>query len=165
MVNIQLDHSYELYQSFQELPQEDQLLINSAKEAAHNAYAPYSQFYVGAALRLENGQIIQGNNQENAAYPSGLCAERVAFFSAGSQFPGQKIQSIAIIAYANNDFKQSVRVSPCGDCRQVMAEYENRYAHSIRLIMESDAGKFIATHNVSSLLPFLFSADSLALKK
>ncbi|CAN5482357.1 cytidine deaminase [soil metagenome] len=161
MRQIKLDSTFEEYTSFSELPEADQQLIREAKIAAHDAYAPYSHFHVGAAVILENGIIVKGSNQENAAYPSGLCAERVALFAAGAQHPGVKISSIAISAYPEGSGKTSVPVSPCGDCRQVMAEYEHRYAHKIRLIMEAGDGKFIVTHSVKELLPFLFSADSM----
>jgi cytidine deaminase len=161
MRHISLDSEFEEYQSFDELPKEDQHLILEARKAADDAYAPYSHFHVGAAVKLENGVIIRGNNQENAAYPSGLCAERVALFSAGAQHPGDKIKSIAITAYPQGTGAISVPVSPCGDCRQVMAEYEHRYAHKIRLIMEAGQGKYIVTPSVKQLLPFLFSADNM----
>ncbi len=164
MRHITLDSTFEEYQSFSELPQVDQALINEAKKAALDAYAPYSHFHVGAAVELENGKIIRGNNQENAAYPSGLCAERVALFAAGAQHPGEKIKSIAITAYPESTDNASVPVSPCGDCRQVMAEYEQRYGQKIRLIMESGEGKFIVAPSVKQLLPFLFNAESMAAK-
>ena len=158
---FKLDTPFELYESLAELPEIDQKLMLDAQSAAKDAYAPYSHFHVGAAVLLENGDIIKGNNQENAAYPSGLCAERVALFSAGAQHPNVKIQTIAITAYPEATFSYTVSVSPCGDCRQVMSEYENRYEHNIRLIMETDGGKYIVTQTVRSLLPFVFTAESL----
>ncbi len=161
MRKISLDSSFEEYESFDELSANDQMLIVKAKKAADDAYAPYSHFHVGAAVQLENGDIIMGNNQENAAYPSGLCAERVALFAAGAQHPGEKIKTIAISAYPEGGSAPSVPVSPCGDCRQVMAEYELRYGQKIRLIMEAGKGKYIVTPSVEQLLPFLFSADSM----
>lgn len=161
MRKITLDSYFEEYESIDQLSQEDQLLVLEARKAADDAYAPYSHFHVGAAVLLDNGIVVRGNNQENAAYPSGLCAERVAFFSIGAQHPGQKIKSIAITAYPEGKKTPVIPISPCGDCRQVMAEYEQRYQHNIRLIMEAGNGKFIVSESVKQLLPFLFSADSL----
>jgi cytidine deaminase len=161
MRKISLDSTFEEYESLESLPQADQLLVDEAKKAADDAYAPYSHFHVGAAVLLDNGKVIRGNNQENAAYPSGLCAERVAFFATGAQHPGEKIKAIAITAYPEGKKLPSVPVSPCGDCRQVMAEYEHRYGQNIRLIMEAGNGKYIVSESVKNLLPFLFSADSM----
>ena len=161
MRKITPDITFEEYENFDELPISDQQLLEEARKAAKDAYAPYSHFHVGAAVLLANGVIVRGNNQENAAYPSGLCAERVALFASGAQHPGIKIVTIAITAYPEGHKLPSVPVSPCGDCRQVMAEYEYRYDQSIRLIMEAGHGKYIVTPSVQQLLPFLFSADSL----
>ncbi len=161
MQKITLDSHFEKYNSFEELSDADKLLMEEARKAALDAYAPYSRFHVGAAVLLENGIIVRGSNQENAAYPSGLCAERVALFAAGAQHPGKKIIAIAITAFPEGHKTPSVPISPCGDCRQVMAEYEHRYAHSIRLIMEGGHGTYIVSDCVAQLLPFLFSGDAL----
>ena len=158
---IHHNNDFEEYENFNELPQNDQQLMNEARKAAKDAYAPYSKFHVGAALLLENGIIVRGNNQENAAYPSGLCAERVALFSAGANHPGIKINAIAIHAYAENQKELPQAVGPCGACRQVMAEYEHRYRGKLRLIMQGENRKFIVSHNVNQLLPFMFNADNL----
>jgi cytidine deaminase len=112
-------------------------------------------------VRLENGQIVRGNNQENAAYPSGLCAERVALFASGAQHPGVKITTLAVTAYPESRKEPEFPLSPCGDCRQVMAEYEHRYDHKIRLIMQGGKGTYIVTECVAQLLPFLFTGDAL----
>lgn len=161
MQKITLDSHFEKYDSFEELTAQDRQLMEEAKKAADDAYAPYSKFHVGAAVLLENGVIVRGSNQENAAYPSGLCAERVALFAAGAQHPGNKIVAIAITAYPEGKKIPAVPISPCGDCRQVMAEYELRYDHKIRLIMEGGNGTYIISDRVAQLLPFLFSGDVL----
>lgn len=161
MQNLTLSIDYNKYNDIGELSSRDQELVVEARKAANDAYAPYSNFYVGAAVLLENGVIVRGSNQENAAYPAGLCAERVAVFAAGAQHPGIKIISIAITAHPKDSVAPSVAISPCGDCRQVMAEYEHRYEHTIRLIMESGEGSFIMTDSAASLLPFIFSGKAL----
>lgn len=158
---ITLHFEFERYSSLQELPAGDLTLMQEAMKAADDAYAPYSHFYVGAAVLLENGKIVRGNNQENAAYPSGLCAERVALFAAGAQHPGVKITALAVTAYPESRKEPEFPLSPCGDCRQVMAEYEHRYNHKIRLIMQGGHGTYIATECVAQLLPFLFTGDAL----
>lgn len=145
---------------YSELAPPDKLLVEAAIEAAEKAFAPYSQFRVGAALRLANGTVVTGNNQENAAYPSGLCAERVALFYASSQFPGQAVETIAIVANTSlAELKEPV--APCGACRQVMAEYEQLNHKKMRVIMASHRGKTILVEGISSLLPFTFRADYL----
>ena len=149
-----------MYNSVDELNDEDRNLMHQAIKATETAYAPYSNFKVGAALLLENGIIVKGSNQENAAYPSGLCAERVALFTSGSQYPDVKIKSIAVTAFANEKLTPHP-VSPCGDCRQVMAEYEHRHHKNIRLIMIGNEGKVFVFDGVKLLLPFMFDADSL----
>ncbi|MBK7853646.1 MAG: cytidine deaminase [Bacteroidetes bacterium] len=160
MEKIETCSAYELYASVEELNAEDKNLLMRAQKATQTAYAPYSDYHVGAAVLLENGVVVTGSNQENAAYPSGLCAERVAVFAAGAHNPDVKIKSIAIAAYAGGN-PVPRPVSPCGDCRQVMAEYEHRYKHAIRLIMQGENGKVIIIDNVKALLPFMFSADNL----
>jgi len=161
MQKIVLSSHFEKYDNLEELPQEDQDLMRDARLAADDAYAPYSKFHVGAAVRLANGVVVRGSNQENAAYPSGLCAERVALFAAGAQHPGIKILAIAISAYPEGKKVMTIPISPCGNCRQVMSEYELRYAHKIRVIMEGGSGTFIASENVAQFLPYLFSGDAL----
>ena len=150
---------YEL-DSIEELSEEDRELLEHAREAANLAYAPYSNFYVGAALLLKNDKILRGNNQENVAYPSGLCAERVAIFAAGAQYPDVPIKAIAITAKSKS-FKVNEPVSPCGACRQVMAEYENRYGSDIRLILQGETGKIHIVDSVETLLPMMFNTEKL----
>ena len=135
-------------------------LIEEAKKAAQLAYAPYSRFLVGAALRLKNGKIIRGNNQENAAYPSGLCAERVACFAAKSQFPDEPIEMIAIVA-KNATADHYKLATPCGSCRQSMSEYENHQESPIKLYLLGDDGQVYESESVENLLPFKFSEENL----
>ena len=158
---IQHSNNFEEYENFNELAEADKQLINDAKAAAENAYAPYSKFHVGVAVLLENGLVIKGNNQENAAYPSGLCAERVAFFAAGANYPGIKVKSIAIHAYSEKHKEHPQAVGPCGACRQVMAEYEHLHHQNIRVIMQAGKGKYIICPSINHLLPFMFNADNL----
>jgi cytidine deaminase len=158
---IKLEQSFEEYENLKELPLSDQSLMKDAEEAADAAYAPYSKFHVGAAVLLDNGIIVKGNNQENAAYPSGLCAERVAVFAAGAHYPNIGIKAIAITAYSELKKDQSQAVSPCGDCRQVMSEYEHRSGHTIRLIMKAENGKYLVSSSVRQLLPYMFNSDNI----
>lgn len=151
---------YSFCNSKEELPEKDSMLLDAAMEACQNAYAPYSGFKVGAALLLDDETIIKGSNQENAAYPSGLCAERVAFFHAGANYPGRKVIAIAVTALLKNH-QHPHPVSPCGDCRQVMAEFEHRYGSPVRIIMMTEQNHYVILNSVKDLLPFLFSSDSL----
>ena len=141
-----------------ELPVEDQQLITKAEEAMLGAHAPYSNFNVGSAVLMEDNSIVIGNNQENAAYPSGLCAERVALFAAKS-LSKQPIQTIAIVA--RNQKKQPADAFSCGNCRQVMMEYANSQAAPIRIIMGDHNGKIVVVDDVRKLLPFSFHSKSL----
>ena len=142
-----------------ELSAEDLEIVNLAKEATKNSYSPYSQFKVGAALRLANGTIVTGSNQENASYPLGLCAERTAIFHAQHMYPDQPIVALAIAAYANGHFHPEP-ISPCGACRQVMLEVEDRYKRPMRVLLYGASGTHVVD-SVKSLLPFQFISDSL----
>ena len=146
---------FQLFPNWQALHSEEISLVNKAFEAMDRAYAPYSKFKVGAALLLDNGQIIQGNNQENIAYPSGLCAERVALFYAGAQFPGVAIQMICIVAKGDL-MPISQLLSPCGACRQVMLESENRQNKPLRVILVNQDNRTMCIDSVKDLLPFGF---------
>ncbi|MFH1118418.1 MAG: cytidine deaminase [Bacteroidota bacterium] len=160
MINKELTIRYKETDQASDLEPKDRLLLENAKEAAMKAYAPYSGFRVGAALRLEDDQIITGNNQENAAYPSGLCAERVAIFAASSRNPGIVIESIAITI--NTDYqKVTDPVPPCGACRQVIAEYEKKQGKHIRIIFSSETGKTIQIDGIENLLPMSFNSNNL----
>lgn len=134
-------------------------LIDAAKSATKNAYAIYSEFRVGAALLLENGEIITGNNQENAAYPSGICAERTAVFFANANHPDQKAMAIAVAAYHKGRFTKDV-ITPCGACRQVLLEVENRYKTPMKILMYSDEGVYVVD-SIKDLLPLSFGDEML----
>ena len=146
---------FKLYPNWESLQTVDISVVNKAFEAMEKAYAPYSKFKVGAALLLEDGQIIQGNNQENIAYPSGLCAERVALFHAGAQFPGIAVDLICIVAKGDL-MPISQLLSPCGACRQVMLESENRQNKPIRIILVNQDNRTMCIDSVQNLLPFGF---------
>ncbi|MBK7212548.1 MAG: cytidine deaminase [Bacteroidales bacterium] len=160
MIQHSFQVSYNEYSSVEELSDSDKLLAEKAREACKSAYAPYSRFHVGAALKLENGVVITGNNQENSAYPSGLCAERVAVFAASSQYPGVAIESIAIIA-STEVFKLSQPITPCGSCRQVLAEYEHLAGKPIRTLLIGNNGSVWIIEGVNQLLPMMFEGAQL----
>ena len=144
---------------FSDLDQHDQDLVNNAKSSLNDAYAPYSGFQVGASILLENGKTINGSNQENVAYPSGLCAERVAIYNAGANFPNQKIKQIAIVAHA--DFDLNKPIMPCGACRQAMIEYEQRQGEKIVVLLQGNKGNIFVSESVSNLLPYAFECEEL----
>lgn len=150
---------YKLY-AYEELPEQDRLLIDAAKQATQQSYAPYSQFHVGAAALLEDGTTITGTNQENAAYPSGLCAERTALFYASSAHPDKAIVALAIAAHTKGEFTHNP-ISPCGACRQVMLEIEQRHGHPIRILLYGTEAVYVIEGGVSELLPLVFSASFL----
>jgi cytidine deaminase len=160
MKTFKVETNVRVFASLNELSKEDQQLIEQAKEAAKGAYAPYSHFNVGAAVLLENGVVVKGSNQENAAYPSGICAERVAIFAAGSNYPGVKIKTMAVTAFSKNARIDSP-ITPCGSCRQVMSEYETKSRSDIKLLMCADCDEIWMLESVKSTLPLLFSSDSL----
>ncbi len=145
--------------SFNELSESQQLLVEKAKMQLENAYAPYSGFQVGAAVELANSVVFAGNNQENSAYPSGLCAERVALFYANAQYPQIRVKAIAIAAFTNGAFLKSP-VTPCGSCRQVMLESETRFDSDIEVILYGTDEIFVI-QNVKQLLPLCFEKSSL----
>ena len=143
----------------EECTETEKKLIEAAKQATKNAYARYSNFKVGAALLLENGEVITGNNQENAAYPSGTCAERTAVFFANANYPDQTIIARAVAAHHNGGFTKDV-VTPCGACRQVLLEAETRYKAPIKILMYSDDGIYVV-NSIKSLLPLSFGDEML----
>ena len=153
MKHLKIEINYD-FVSESELSAEDQELVTRAKEATKNSYANYSHFYVGVALRLENGEIIIGANQENAAFPSGLCAERTAVFAAQAQHPEQPIKTLAIAARNANGFLKEP-ISPCGPCRQVILEVEDRYKQPVRILLYGTDGVYVID-SVKDLLPFCF---------
>ena len=143
-----------------ELSEQEQQLVANAKTAFKTAYAPYSGFLVGASILLENGEIINGSNQENVAYPSGLCAERVALFYAGARYPDIKVKTIAVSVLSKN-FEVNDVISPCGACRQVMAEYEEKQEEAIKVILHSPTDEVLIANTVEDLLPFMFKSPLL----
>ncbi len=154
--------SFELsvFESLEELNEKDHKLILAAIEARKDAYAPYSNFMVGAAVLLENGKVVTGNNQENASYPSGLCAERVAVFQAGSKYPGVTIKSIAITAMSKTHLIEKP-AAPCGNCRQAISEYEYNQKSSIELLLMGEKGEIIKCHSLADILPLGFNNSYL----
>ena len=147
------------FDTIYELPEQDQEIVLAARKAAEKAYAPYSEFRVGAALRLANEEILSGNNQENSTFTVGLCAERVALFYANANFPEVKVKSLAISA-KNDKGYISNPVSPCGACRQVLHETELRFKKPIRIILDSKS-KIQVFDGVKNLLPFAFKPELL----
>lgn len=151
---------YEVYNSADELPKADAYLLQLAKEVAGKAYAPYSKFYVGAAARMLNGAVVKGNNQENASYPVGICAERSLMAAAGTFFPGEPIDTMAV-TYHNLNGSSNTPASPCGMCRQALREYEARTSHPIRLILAGKEGKVYVIPQANMLLPLGFTGENL----
>lgn len=159
MKQLIFSRPYRLY-AYDELPAEDRQLVDEARRATFNSYSPYSHFSVGAALRLQGGIVVCGSNQENAAYPSGLCAERTALFYANAHYPDLPVEVLAIAA--RNEQGEFVRqpVTPCGACRQVMLETETRFRHPLRILL-AGTDSIIELTDVGLLLPFSFGASSL----
>ncbi|WP_264536145.1 cytidine deaminase [Flavobacterium sp. N1736] len=160
MKEISVTSSFLVYDSLNELPNDVQNLMNQAIEIRKKAYAPYSQFRVGAALLLDNGKIVLGSNQENAAYPSGLCAERVAIFHAGSVYPEAKILKMAITAASDTNQTQAP-IPPCGSCRQSIAEYEIKQETPIEIYFMGEIGEVYKSTSLKNLLPFMFDKKFL----
>lgn len=151
----ELKIEYDYFKSLTELPQDDQNYIQKAREVAKNAHAPYSKFYVGATLLLENGEIVLGSNQENIAFPSGLCAERVALFYAGANFPGIGVKKLIVVANGDLIAKDAV-LSPCGSCRQVMLESQNRQASNFPIYLVGQDDSVHIFNSIYDLMPMAF---------
>lgn len=160
MKKITISADLEVYDAEAELPQDVQGLMKKAIEARENSYSPYSKFKVGAALQLENGEVITGSNQENASYPAGLCAERTAIFYAGAKFPGVKIQKLAISARSETHIVE-IPTPPCGSCRQAIAEYEVKQEQPIEIFFMGEKGKVVKSQSISDLLPLIFDNSYL----
>lgn len=154
------EFSYEEFRDSSELQEKDQWLLNEARAVTEQAYAPYSNFHVGAVAILENGEIVAGTNQENASYPVGICAERVLLGNAATLYPKVKIETIAI-SYNSEEVKSDHPISPCGMCRQALLEYETRMKNPIRLILGGMEGKVQVIRSAKLLLPFAFTSDEL----
>jgi len=154
------EFQYEVYDDISELNEQDAWLLREARTVTGQAYAPYSNFYVGAVAMLANGEIVAGTNQENASYPVGICAERVLLGTVASLHPNVEIKSIAI-SYSSDSVKSDHPISPCGMCRQALLEYETRLNKPIRLILSGQEGKVFVIRTASLLLPFAFTSNEL----
>lgn len=160
MKPLTITSTLEVYDSFEELSEEVQGLMKEAFAARDKAYAPYSKFSVGAAIQLENGEVVTGSNQENASYPSGLCAERTTIYYAGAKFPDQKMKKMAISAKSMNHSLLSP-VPPCGACRQAMVEYEVKQEEPMEVYFMGEGGKVVKANSVKDLLPLIFDSSCL----
>ena len=160
MVKNAFHFEYEVYDSINDLSESDAWLLEEAQEVTASAYAPYSNFHVGAVARLANGEMVAGSNQENASFPAGLCAERVLLSSASSLYPKVPIESIAI-SYRSSLVESDHPITPCGICRQSLQEYEERLHHPIRLILGGMKGKIFIIPKASMLLPLSFTSNDL----
>ena len=160
MKELKIESIFQIYNDLNELPRDISILMNKAITARTNAYAPYSKFKVGAAILLENGEIVTGNNQENVSYPSGLCAERTAIYYAGSQYPDSKILKMAITAASSNQITKHP-IPPCGACRQTIAEYEVKQDSPIEIYFMGEVGSIMKSNSLSNLLPLLFNKTEL----
>lgn len=160
MNKVTITTNFDVFETIQELPKDIQNLMHDAVAIRKTAYAPYSHFKVGTAILLDNGEIIVGSNQENAAYPSGLCAERVAVFYAGAKYPEAKILKIAISAASDNT-TTSAPIPPCGACRQSLAEYEIKQNTPIEIYFMGEIGSIYKSDSLKNLLPLLFDKKFL----
>lgn len=158
MRKIALNLTFTAFDAGEDMDPSDTMLLEQAVSASKQAYSPYSGFSVGAAVLLDNGEIIRANNQENVAYPSGLCAERVALFSAHANYPENKVVAIAITAETAR-FTLQEPVYPCGSCRQVMVELEDKQNTPIRVLMGGPGGSAVVADAAADLLPLQFSAS------
>ena len=154
------EFNYTVYTSIDELPEDQRWLLNQAREITAQAYAPYSNFQVGAIARLANGETVTGSNQENASFPVGLCAERVLLASASSLFPKIPIETMAI-SYKSEHVASDHPISPCGICRQSLQEYESRVNHPVQLILGGMTGPVYVIDTASRLLPLAFTSEEL----
>lgn len=150
----------QVFDELESMDQESRYLIHKAREAAQGAYAPYSKFHVGAALILEDGTLVTGSNQENASYPLCMCGERVALYAAAALYPGKRIVKLAVIAHRKSQ-KELVAATPCGACRQVMHEFEERQKKSISLVLFGPSNRWYLFSSASDLLPMAFDKNSL----
>ena len=160
MQEVKVESTFYVYNDIKDIPQDVQRLMKKASEARDNAYAPYSKFLVGASLLLDNGEVVSGSNQENASYPSGLCAERTAIYYSGANFPESRILKMAIIAGSTKN-KTSKPIPPCGACRQAIAEYEIKQESPIEIYFMGESGKVVKSNSLANLLPLLFDKSVL----
>lgn len=160
MQSVSLNIPIQVFPDLNSLGPVDALLMAAARKATSDAYAPYSKFRVGAAIRLSNGNILSGSNQENASFPAGICAERVVLSAASASFPGIAVTDLAL-TYINELGSSGRPISPCGICRQTLAEYEQRFGQSIRLILGGISGEIFIISRATNLLPLAFSNQEL----
>lgn len=160
MKKITISADLQVYENKEELPNDVQYLMQQAIEAREKSYSPYSQFKVGAAILLENEEVVTGSNQENASYPAGLCAERTAIFYAGAKYPGVKFKQMALTARSENHVVE-VPTPPCGSCRQAIAEYELKQEVPIEIYFMGEKGKVVKANSISDLLPLIFDNSYL----
>lgn len=160
MKEVKIETTLKVYNDLSELPQEVQDLMNTAFDARNNAYAPYSKFNVGAAILLDNDKVVIGNNQENASYPSGLCAERTAIYYAGAKYPNAKILKMVLTAASQKQVTDKP-IPPCGACRQAIAEYEIKQDQPIEIYFMGEKGKVVKSDSLANLLPLLFDNSVL----
>ena len=160
MRKIKIQSEFTVFESLEELPDKIRQLMNMAMSAREHSYSPYSKFRVGAAVLMETGEIITGSNQENASYPSGLCAERTAIYAAGSNYPGVVVKAMAISAGSAN--KETHKpIPPCGACRQAISEYEIKQDTPISIYFMGEIGEVVKSDSLSNLLPLLFDPSEL----
>lgn len=160
MSEIRRESVLKRYTNINELSESDRALLQEAKNAVETSYAPYSNFHVGCALQLNNGVIVKGSNQENIAYPSGLCAERVAIFSAGANYPKEAVKTMAITVKADK-FKVTEPIMSCGACLQSMSEYEIKFKQPMRVILQGETGDIYIAEGLKNFMPFMFWSDDL----
>ena len=160
MKEVKIETTLQVFDNISDLAEDVQSLMSKASEARNNAYAPYSKFSVGAALLLDNGEIVTGSNQENASYPSGLCAERTAIYYAGAKYPKAKFVKMAIIA-GSQVHSTLTPIPPCGACRQAIAEYEVKQDIPIELFFMGETGKVVRSNSLANLLPLIFDKSAL----
>lgn len=160
MKEVKIESTFKVYEGLSELPIDIQQLMQSAINTRENAYAPYSKFKVGAAILLDNDEVVVGSNQENASYPSGLCAERTAIYYAGAKYPTAKILKMAITASSQNQVTNSP-IPPCGACRQSISEYEIKQEQPIEIYFMGSTGKVVKSNSLANLLPLGFDRSFL----
>jgi cytidine deaminase len=160
MEKKQIGFELAIFHSLDEMPKEDVMLLQEAERARQNSYSPYSKFSVGAALMLESGKIVLGSNQENASFPAGLCAEGVTVFTAGANYPKEKMVAIAITS-ASEEYILEHPAAPCGICRQAIVEYEKKQKTPIQIIMKGQSGPIYKCKSISELLPLGFDSSFL----
>lgn len=160
MKEVKIESTLYVFEDLNELPEDTIKLMQKAIEAREKAYAPYSNFYVGAAILLDNNEIITGSNQENASYPSGICAERTAIYYAGAKYPNTKIIRMAITAGSKKN-KTTSPIPPCGACRQTIAEYEVKQDAPIEIYFMGETGKVVKSNSLANLLPLVFDKSVL----